>query len=139
MAEVIVRSAGNLKQDISVGQHSLVADEPGEAGGRDQGPGPYELLLAALGACTSMTLELYAKRKDWPLDRVEVRLNQSRIYAKDCEECETTEGKITLIERRISLIGDLSEEQRERLLAIAQRCPVHQTLTSEISIRDSLE
>jgi uncharacterized OsmC-like protein len=139
MAEVIVSSIGYLKQEITAGAHKLITDEPREAGGTDEGPDPYSLLLAALGACTSMTLQMYAKRKGWPLEKVEVSLRQSRIHAKDCETCATTEGKITRIERFISLSGPLTEEQKKRLLQIAQQCPVHKTLTSEVSIIDFLD
>ena len=139
MAEVIVASDGYLKQQITAGSHTLIADEPREVGGSDAGPDPYSFLLAALGACTSMTLQMYAKRKGWPLEKVEVSLTHRRIYAQDCEDCATKEGSISLIERYISLTGTLSEEQRTRLLEIAQRCPVHRTLTSEISIKDYLD
>ena len=139
MAEVIVSSVGYLKQEIRAGRHLLIADEPLAAGGTDEGPGPYELLLAALGACTSMTLQIYARRKQWPLERVEVSLRHDRVYGQDCEDCVTKEGKITRIERYISLTGELSDEQKGRLLEIAQRCPIHRTLTSEISIKDYLD
>ena len=137
MAEVMVTSSGFLKQEITAGLHKLIADEPVEVGGSDSGPDPYALLLASLGACTSMTLQLYARRKGWPLEQVKVVLNHSQIYAKDCEECETKEGRITRIERRITLTGPLSEEQKTRLIEIAAKCPVHKTLTSEIQIVDS--
>jgi putative redox protein len=136
---VVVSSAGYLRQEITAGPHHLIADEPAEAGGSDAGPDPYSLLLAALGACTAMTLQMYARRKEWPLEKVEVRLAHTRIYARDCEECQTEEGKVSRIDRHILLRGPLSDEQRSRLLEIAQRCPVHRTLTSEISIRDFLE
>lgn len=139
MAEVIVSSIGYLKQQITAGAHTLIADEPGEAGGGDAGPDPYSLLLAALGACTAMTLQIYARRKEWPLEKVEVSLRHSRIHAEDCGDCATTQGKIDQIERYISLAGPLSGEQKARLLEIAQRCPVHKTLTSEISIKDFLD
>ena len=138
MAEVIVSSIGYLKQQITAGTHTLIADEPREAGGSDAGPDPYSLLLAALGACTAMTLQIYARRKEWPLEKVEVRLRHSRIHAEDCVDCETKAGYVDRIERYISLRGPLSEEQKARLLEIAQRCPVHKTLTSEISIKDFL-
>ena len=138
MSEVIVHSVGFLKQEITAGNHRLVADEPKEAGGSDEGPDPYSLLLAALGACTSMTLQLYARRKGWPLEKVEVKLSHSRIHAEDCAECATTQGYITRIERRIALAGPLSDEQKTRLLEIAQHCPVHKTLTTEMSIKDYL-
>ena len=139
MTTVIVRGdATGLAQEIETGRHRLVADEPVEAGGTDTGPSPYELLLAALGACTAMTLSMYARRKQWPLERVTVRLRHDKIHAKDCAECETKEGMLDRIEREISLAGPLDAEQRERLLAIANRCPVHRTLVSEVDIRTRL-
>ena len=132
---VVVHGAtAGLGQEIVVGSHHLMADEPVAFGGTDSGPSPYDFLLVALGACTSMTLALYARRKGWPLAGVTVRLRHTKIYAVDCAECETTEGKIDRIEREITLEGSLTEEQRARLLAIADRCPVHRTLTSEINI-----
>jgi uncharacterized OsmC-like protein len=127
--------AGRFQQEIRTGRHRFLADEPVDVGGLDSGPGPYDLVLAGLGACTSMTLRLYAERKTVPLDRVTVRLGHSRIHAADCENCETKEGMIDRIDRVITLAGDLSEEQRKRLLEIADKCPVHRTLTSEIDIR----
>jgi putative redox protein len=139
MVTVIVSgSATELAQEIETGRHRLVADEPVEAGGTDTGPSPYELLLAALGACTSMTLSMYARRKQWPLEQVTVRLRHDKIHAQDCAECETKEGRLDRIEREISLAGPLDAEQRERLLAIANRCPVHRTLVSEVDIRTRL-
>jgi uncharacterized OsmC-like protein len=134
---VLVRETGHgeFQQEIISGRHHLIADEPKEAGGLGSGPGPYDLLLAALGACTSMTLRLYADHKKLSLTHVSVRLRHSRIYATDCAECETKEGMLDRIERMITLEGDLSAEQRKRLLEIADRCPVHRTLTSEINIR----
>ena len=138
MAEVTVRSLSNLKAQIQMGDHNLVADEPVAAGGEDEGPDPYSLLLAALGACTSMTLELYARRKGWPLEGVEVVLVHQKRHAEDCEDCETKEGKIDEIRRRIRLDGPLDADQRARLLEIAARCPVHRTLSGEIKIRDTL-
>ena len=139
MAEVIVASDGFLKQQITAGRHHLVADEPREVGGTDSGPDPYALLLAALGACTAMTLQLYARKKGWTLEKVEVSLRHSRTYAEDCKDCKPNEGKIERIERFISLTGSLTDEQRARLLEIAQRCPVHKTLTSGVSIKDYLD
>lgn len=136
MAEVVVGSVGFLKQEITAGGHKLLADEPVVAGGSDAGPDPYSYLLVALGACTSMTLQLYAKHKGWPLEKVEVSLRNREIYAKDCDECETRDGKVTHIDRYISLTGPLTAEQKSRLLEIARRCPVHRTLTSEIVIKD---
>jgi uncharacterized OsmC-like protein len=137
MAEVIVSSDGYLKQRIEAGKHVLIADEPLTAGGSDSGPDPYSLLLASLGACTAMTVQMYAQQKHWPLEKIVVRLHHARIHAEDCESCETKLGSIDRIQRQISLLGDLTEEQRTRLLEIARRCPVHRTLTSEVSIVDS--
>jgi putative redox protein len=139
VAEVIVSSVGFLREEIIAGRHRLLAGEPVEAGGDDAGPDPYSLLLSALGACTAMTLQLYARRKQWPLEKVEVSLRHARVHAEDCEDCETKAGKLDRIERFISLGGPLSDEQKQRLLEIAQRCPVHRTLTSEISIVDYLD
>jgi putative redox protein len=128
--------SGGYTQDIVAGRHRLVADEPRPIGA-DQGPTPYDLLLAALGACTSMTVRMYAARKGWPLERIRVTLRHSRIHAKDCADCETRSGFIDHIDRDIELAGDLDDTQRQRLLQIAQRCPVHQTLTSEVVIATS--
>lgn len=136
MAKVVVQSRDNLRQEITAGKHTILADEPVSAGGDDSGPDPYSLLLAALGACTSMTLKLYARQKNWDLRSVRVELSHEKIYAKDCLECETKEGKLDRIERRIFLEGDLDEQQQTRLREIAKRCPVHRTLTSEIKIVD---
>lgn len=124
---------GTYTQEITAGKHRLFADEPPPVGD-DAGPTPYDLLLAGLGACTTMTVRMYANRKGWPLERVRVTLSHRRIHAEDCAECETTKGWISHIDRDIELIGELDDEQRQRLLAIAERCPVHQTLTSEIDI-----
>lgn len=123
-----------LTQHIRAGRHRLLADEPVAAGGADAGPDPYALLLAALGACTSMTLKLYAARKEMPLAAVRVRLRHSHIHAEDCAHCDTRVGLISRIERDIELAGPLTAEQRARLLAIANACPVYRTLTSEIDI-----
>jgi len=126
-----------LVQTIQVGQHRLQSDEP-DAWGNDGGPNPYELLLAALGSCTSMTLRMYADRKQWPLQGVQVHLGHSRIYAEDCAACDTREGTLDQIDVEISLIGDLSDSQRQRLMEIADHCPVHRTLLGEIQFRMSL-
>ncbi len=126
---------GRFDQLVRSGRHSFIADEPVAQGGRDQGPNPYDLVLAGLGACTSMTLRLYADRKGLPLERVSVALKHSRIHAVDCETCETTEGMVDRIERVLTLTGNLDADQRQRLLDIADKCPVHRTLTSEIDIR----
>jgi uncharacterized OsmC-like protein/alpha-beta hydrolase superfamily lysophospholipase len=135
--DVVVRETrrGTFQQEIVSGRHRFLADEPVKAGGLDSGPGPYDLLLAALGACTAMTLRLYADRKQLPLTRTQVRLRHGRIYATDCAECETKEGMIDHIDREISFEGDLTPEQRKRLLEIADKCPVHHTLKSEVDIR----
>lgn len=134
--QVVVQETRKSKfnQIITVGPHHLVADEPVAAGGEDAGPGPYDFLLAGLGACTSMTMRLYADRKSLPLDRVTVTLKHSKIYAKDCAECETREGMLDQIERDIAMDGALDAEQRKKLMEIADKCPVHRTLTSEIRI-----
>jgi putative redox protein len=128
--------SGTYTQQITVGQHRLVADEPLPIGD-DAGPTPYDLVLAGLGACTSMTVRMYANRKGWPLDRFRVTLRHSCIHAKDCEDCETTKGWIDHIDRDIELAGNLDDTQRQRLLDIAEHCPVHQTLTSEVHIATS--
>ena len=134
---VLVRETGNGKfqQEIMSGPHRFLADEPVKVGGLDSGPGPYDLLLAGLGACTSMTLRLYAGNKRLPLERVSVRLTHNRIHAEDCLNCETEEGLIDRIDRKITLEGALSANERERLLEIANKCPVHRTLESDIEIR----
>jgi uncharacterized OsmC-like protein/alpha/beta superfamily hydrolase len=121
-------------QDIGVGKHHLRADEPSSAGGTDSGPSPYDLLLAGLGACTSMTIRMYADLKQIPLENVTVRLKHDKVHAQDCAECETREGKIDRIDREIELAGKLDEAQRAKLLEIANKCPVHRTLHSEIWI-----
>ena len=128
--EVVVGEVGvgRYAQIVYDGKHRLTADEPEEAGGLDTGPNPYGLLMAALGACTSMTLRMYAARKNWALKQVTVRLRHGKIHAADCADCETKVGKIDRIEREIELSGELSDEQRQRLLEIANKCPVHQTL-----------
>jgi len=137
--DVVVRGrAGSLAQDISIGSHRLLADEPLDVGGTDEGPTPYGLILAGLGACTSMTLELYARRKGWPLEAVTVRLRHMKVYAQDCAECETKEGMIDRIEREIELAGPLDAEQKAKLMEIADKCPVHRTLTREINVRTRL-
>ncbi|HEV2705867.1 MAG TPA: OsmC family protein [Pyrinomonadaceae bacterium] len=138
MNEVTVTSLSNLQNEVRYGDAAAFrTDEPESLGGDGLGPDPYTLLLAALGSCISMTLMLYARRKNWPLARVSVRLRQQRIHARDCAECEhTTEGFVQRIERTVSLEGELTEEQRARLLEIAHKCPVHRTLTSEIVIAD---
>jgi uncharacterized OsmC-like protein len=138
MSDVIVTSLANLRNEVRYGSgHVLITDEPLSAGGEDSGPDPYTLLLAALGSCISMTTMLYARRKAWPLQSVSIHLGQQRIHGNDCADCvEKHEGFIHKIERRVSLEGDLTEEQRTRLQAIAHKCPVHRTLASPIIISD---
>lgn len=134
--QVVVQEtrASKFQQAVTIGPHRLIADEPVAAGGQDTGPGPYDFLLTGLGACTSMTMRLYADRKSLPLDRVTVTLRHSKIHAMDCEECETREGMLDQIEREISIEGALDAEQRGKLMEIADKCPVHRTLHSEIRI-----
>jgi uncharacterized OsmC-like protein len=138
IVEVSETRAGPLAQLVRAGRHRLPAGEPVEAGGDDAGPGPYDYLLAALGACTSMTMRLYADRKGIPVERFAVRLAHRRIHAQDCVDCETKEGDIGEITKEITITGDVPEASRVRLLEIAEKCPVHKTLTREIKIRSSL-
>ena len=137
--EVVVRETrnGKFQQTVTVGPHQLLADEPLSSGGDDTGLAPYDFLLAALGACTSMTMRLYAERKALPLQRTTVTLRHSKIHAEDCAECETKAGMLDQIERVITMEGALDVEQRKRLMEIADRCPVHRTLTSEVRILTS--
>jgi putative redox protein len=137
--EVVVQGeASGFAQAIEVGDHRLTADEPLAAGGTGTGPTPYDFLAAALGSCTSMTIAYFARSRKWPLESVTVRVRHSKIHAADCTTCETKEGRVDRLDRSIELKGALSEEQRQELLRIADRCPVHRTLTSEISIQTSL-
>lgn len=135
---VVTRTEDGFRTEIAAGGHRLVGDEPEAMGGTDAGPSPYDLLLSALGTCTGMTLRMYADRKDWPLEEATVRLSHEKVHAEDCEHCDTTEGKVDHIEREIELTGDLSTDQRERLLEIANKCPVHRTLHSETNVASSL-
>jgi putative redox protein len=135
---VIVRSRGEFRSDVEAGPHRFIIDEPADAGGTAQGPTPYDLLAAALGGCTSMTLHYYAKREKLPLEGVDVTVSHDRQYAKDCADCVSQAGYLHRFRVEIRLHGDLTPEQRERLLGIANRCPVKKTLSSEIKIDDVL-
>ena len=139
LADVIVWGEGStFAQQIAAGPHRLTGDEPEIVGGTDTGPSPYDFLLAALGSCTSMTVGMYARKKNWPLVRVTVWLRHSKIYAADCSDWDTRVGMLERIERDVRFEGPLSAEQRSRLLDIANKCPVHRTLTSEINIRTKI-
>jgi putative redox protein len=136
--EVVVAStAAPFEASIAVGPHRFTSDEQEPSGG-DGGPGPYDLLIAALGACTSMTLKSYARLKQWPLQDVVVKLKHERVYAEDCAGCEDPDRRIDRVERRITLTGPLSPEQTARLLQIADRCPIHKTLTHAVQVRTTL-
>jgi putative redox protein len=138
MSDVVVTSLTNLRNEVRYGAgQTFITDEPVAAGGEDAGPDPYTLLLAALGSCISMTVTLYARRKQWPLEKVTVRLRQNRVHVKDCQECvQSKDGFIHRIERAVTFSGPLSDEQRARLDEIAHKCPVHKTLLSDIVITD---
>jgi putative redox protein len=131
--------AEGLRTDIIANGHRIIGDEPESAGGTNTGPSPYDLLSAALGSCTAMTLRLYANRKKWPLEGVVVRVKHDKIHAADCAECETKVGMIDRLDREIELNGPLDDAQRQQLLAIANKCPVHKTLTSEVRIQTRLK
>ncbi len=138
MVAVIVRANASFRNEIIAGKHTFIADEPAQAGGTDEGPTPYDFLSAALGGCTSMTLHFFAKREKIPLEGVEIKIANDRVYAKDCADCASKEGYIHKFDVEIRLKGNLTPEQRERLLAIAKRCPVYKTLTAEIRIDERL-
>jgi putative redox protein len=137
MAEVIVRSRAGLTQEITAGRHTLVADEP-LPDGQDAGPNPYELLLGALGACTSMTVRIYAARHAWPLEGVEVRLRHERVHVTDCIDCATRDVMLDKVTKELTLNGPLEETQRARLAEIAARCPVQRTLERSVLIESVL-
>ena len=130
--------ATGFRTEVEVGGHHLVVDEPTAVGGTDHGPTPYEMLLAGLGACTAMTLRIYADRKKWPLERARISLIHRKVHAKDCVDCVNKPAKMDVVDRVITLDGALTEEQRTKLLEIAQRCPVGQTLNSKIEINTRL-
>lgn len=132
--DAVITSGEGLLQEIDIGPHHLRSDEPVEVGGAGVAPTPYALLCAALGACTAMTLRLYARTKGWPLTGVVVTVRHDKIHARDCAECETREGRIDRLDRAIALEGPLDDAQRQRLLQIADKCPVHRTLQSEVQI-----
>jgi putative redox protein len=135
---LVTETSGGYAQQIETGRHVFAADEPVSAGGTDTGPDPYALLLAALGACTSMTIRMYAARRQWPLQGIAVRLRHEKTYKEDCENCEDPKSRIDRITREITLSGSLTSEQKERLVEIANRCPVHRTLMEESQILTSL-
>jgi len=133
--KVTARSSTNVQVRIKSGRHEIIADEPLDIGD-DAGPDPYGLLLSSLAACTIMTVKMYANRKNWPLEDVELSLSTKKVHAKDCEDCESDpNARVDIIERQISFKGDLSPDQIDRLTDIASKCPVHRTLTSETVIR----
>lgn len=135
---VVVKGFSGLRQAITIGPHHLLGDEAKDVGSNDDGPDPYEYLMAALGTCTNMTLRMYADHKRWPLREVQTGLSHAKSYAVDCERCEQPDAMVDRIERKIALFGELSDEQRNRLLQIADRCPVHRTLTSKVVIHTAL-
>lgn len=134
----ISNKKGSLTTEIGYDHHLLYADEPKDVGGDDKGPSPYEYLLSSLGACTAMTLRLYSDRKKWNLQEVKIHLSHDKDYPSDCENCESESSKIDVIHKQIELIGDLDQDQQKRLLEIADKCPVHRTLTGSIEIRSDL-
>jgi uncharacterized OsmC-like protein len=138
VVEVRESGRGRYAQVVSAGRHRLRADEPVEAGGGDTGPSPYEWLVAALGACTSMTVRMYAERKQWPLEHVSVRLRHRKRHAQDCQDCEARDARLDHVDREVSLTGPLDPAQRQRLLEIANRCPVHRTLEAGLTVTTTL-
>jgi len=138
MRDVTARLKGSFRTELTIGPHSIIADEPESAGGNDEGPNPYGLLASALATCTAMTLHFYAKREKFELDDVEVRVASERIHAKDCADCESESGYVHRFDVRLNVSGNLTEDQRQKLLQIAQRCPVYKTLSNEIKIVETL-
>lgn len=137
-ATIINNFEDGLFCNIDAGGHKLVADEPEDLGGHDKGPDPYLYLATALGTCTAMTLNMYATRKKWPVEQIKVDMIHKKIKAEDCEDCETEKGFVDIFERHIKVTGDLDREQQERMLEIANKCPVHRTLMGELKIRSKL-
>jgi putative redox protein len=138
MDEVRVRSLGKMQQQVIAAPHSLIADEPPAFGGDDLGPNPYELLLAALGTCTSMTLFMYAERKNWDLRSVDIRLVHGRVFGEDCERCEEPDQYLDRVQQNVLVSGDLTNDQVEALLNIASKCPAHKTLSNGVAIEIAL-
>ncbi len=137
--KVKAKSLQNLQVEIEADGHRLIGDEPVEAGGDDAGPDPYGLLLSSLAACKVITVHMYARRKEWPLEAVSLSLSTHKVHARDCEDCESDpDAKVDIIEAEISFEGDLDQDQRSRLAEISDRCPVHRTLTSEVKIRSQM-
>ncbi len=139
MENVNVKFLKNLQHEVTIGDFKFIIDEPKDYGGDNKGPSPYKMLLAALGSCTSMTMLMYARRKAWDVQSIEIDLKHEKIQAEECENCETKAGKLDKITRYIKVKGNINEEQRQRLLAIAEKCPVHKTLTHESIIVDKIE
>jgi putative redox protein len=138
MTAVVVRSRNSLRNTVEAGPHMLIVDEPASVGGTEAGPTPYDLIAGALGACTSMTMHIVAKRENIPLESIEVTVENDRIHAKDCEDCLNTDGYIHRFSVVIRLTGNLTAAQRERMLTVAKRCPVNKMLVSEIRIDERL-
>jgi len=136
---ITARSLANLQVEISTPNHQIIADEPIHAGGDDMGPNPYDLLLSSLAACKIITVQMYARRKNWPLTGVELQMSTNKIHARDCEDCESDpNAKVDIIETEIKFLGDLDGDQLERLRDISEKCPVHRTLSSETKVRTRL-
>lgn len=136
MSKLQILHVDKYQHEATSRGHSVIVDEPEKVGGSDEGMNPYEYLLTALGGCTAITLRMYAERKGWDLQDVTIELSHENVHAEDCEECETGEGKLAVLRRRIRLTGELDDEQRERLLEIADKCPVHRTLEGTIEVID---
>lgn len=136
MTQLKILHVENYQHEATSREHSVIVDEPEKVGGDDQGMNPYEYLLTALGGCTAITLRMYAQRKEWKLDDVTIELSYENVHAQDCEECETGDGKLAVLRRRIQLTGELDDEQRARLMEIADKCPVHRTLEGTIEVID---